>query len=175
MNDINICFYSRKEEFNDNILYQIFMMENTLNIKYNDFSQDYEEWRENFFQNLNTGCKVILFLSQIEQVILYSRYIEDENYDNFYIKNTHIIDEFKKNIGIGIKFYRVIMNLLSKSKMNYLRLSTNKKNEEMIKMFTNRKNFAVSEKIGDQNHITFSIKKEQFLKRDRNFIFDNNE
>lgn len=160
---LKVYSYNDNKIIDKNLLKQIFIFDNDVSMKYKHIIQNYSNWISGFYESMKKGAKIIIVLDDNRNVLLYSRYIIDKEYNNLYIRDTFILGSYQKNIALNLVYYKFIFKEFLDNDIDFLRLSTHKNNHNVIKMFRNKYGFYECIKHNADDYITFSIHKEVFL------------
>lgn len=163
---MQIILINSFEEFNSlnlNIIKSLFNLDKKLHYDYNHEKFAFQDWKKEIVKRFNNNVKYII-LVEVEKVCGYSAFIEDEKYNNFYVKNFTLDINNEQRFTIFKIIMKEVFTYFLESKYEFLRFSTHKNNKIINKMCENKGLFKKKSRLNSTLYI-YQISKEDLKKQ----------
>ncbi|TLG72698.1 GNAT family N-acetyltransferase [Culicoidibacter larvae] len=141
---------------------QLYILDKNLKFEYEKKQILKSEWEESIKSNLDNGAKIVI-IKKNSQIIMYFIFMEDTEYNNVYIKNLNIDENYQSNLFLMKKLSLLLVEIFINSRLPYLRFSVHKGNEYSINMYRKFK-FKELLNIENNNFVTFEVTREDLIK-----------
>lgn len=144
------------------IIGSLFDLDQIFHQTYQNSDLDYKEWNKSIEERLHNNIQYLI-ISKNESVLGYGAFLEDDKYENIYVKNLTVDTSEGFSPTVLKILMREIMLYFLDSKFMFMRFSTHRRNNNMITMCEKYGLTNIGSLI-NEDYITYEITKDNLKK-----------